>query len=81
VLTSSGIVSKSLQSSDHITSKTLTTNGAIYSSQLSARSEETIPVSSSGAMSSQRTSGIRIRLMSTLVKTTFTGSYNHIAKH
>ena len=81
VLTSSGIVSKSLQSSDHITSKTLTTNGAIYSSQLSARSEETIPVSSSGAMSSQRTSGSRIRLMSTLVKTTFTGSYNHIAKH
>ena len=66
VLTSR-IISKSLQSSDYITFKTLTTNSTIYPSSLISGSGKTIPSSLTGAMS-------------TWMKTTFTGWYNHLAE-
>lgn len=79
----SGIISKSLQSSDYVnskTTKTLTTNSTIYSSRLG--SKETL-VSSNSAMSSQLTSGSAIQSTFTpisVMKPSSTGLYNRLAK-
>jgi hypothetical protein len=74
VLTS-GTISKSRQSSDYITYKTLTATSIIYPSRLSSRSGKTIQSSQTGPMTSQRTFDGSIG--STF---TFTGSYNHAVK-
>ena len=71
----SRIISKSLQSSDYMTFKTLTTTRTKYPSRLSSEFGKTIPSSSTGAMTSQHISGSRAR---STMKTRFTGKTVHI---